>query len=149
MSAQPIPAPDQPVLHEVPFMLAYGDCDPAGIVYYPVLYHYCHVAFEEAWRGALGIAYPELVANWRLGFPTVHVETDFVSPARYGDAVVVDVSVLEVGTTSVVFRFEGRVGDRVVLQSKQTTVCLDLDEFVKRPIPLEIRDALARLVPVA
>jgi YbgC/YbaW family acyl-CoA thioester hydrolase len=127
----------------------FGDCDPAGIVYYPVLYHYCHVAFEEAWRGALGIAYPELVSVRRLGFPTVHVETDFVSPARYGDAILVEVAVLEVGTTSVVFRFEGRVGERVVLRSTHTTVCLDLDAFAKQPIPDAIREALVQLVPPA
>ena len=40
MSAQPMPAADQPVLHEVPFMLAYGDCDPAGIVYYATYYRW-------------------------------------------------------------------------------------------------------------
>jgi YbgC/YbaW family acyl-CoA thioester hydrolase len=127
----------------------FGDCDPAGIVYYPVLYHYCHIAFEEAWRGALGISYPELVADRRLGFPTVHVETDFVSPARYGDTILVEVAVLEVGTTSVVFRFEGRVGERVVLRSTHTTVCLDLDAFAKQPIPDTIREALVQLVPPA
>lgn len=125
----------------------FGDCDPAGIVYFPALYHYCHVAFEDAWRGALGVSYPELVNARRLGFPTVHVETDFVSSARYGDAIDFEVAVLRIGTTSVVFRFEGRVGDRVVLRSTHTTVCLDLDEFAKRAIPDPIREALARLVP--
>ena len=125
----------------------FGDCDPAGIVYYPVLYHYCHVAFEDAWRDALGIAYPDLVAGKRIGFPTVHVETDFVSPARYGETVAVEVTVPKVGDSSVVFRFVGLVGDRTILRSSHTTVCLDLDAFRKRAIPDEIREALARLTP--
>ena len=47
MSAQPVPAPDQPVLHEVPFMLAYGDCDPAGIVYYATYYRWCERVYTE------------------------------------------------------------------------------------------------------
>lgn len=25
----------------------FGDADPAGLVYYPVLFHYCHAAMEE------------------------------------------------------------------------------------------------------
>jgi 4-hydroxybenzoyl-CoA thioesterase len=127
----------------------FGDCDPAGIVYYPVLYHYCHVAFEDTWRGALGIPYPELVGKHRIGFPTVHVETDFVSPARYGDRVAITVGVLKVGTTSVTFQYEGSVEGRIVLRSTHTTVCLDLDAFDRRPIPDPFRDALARLMSVA
>jgi YbgC/YbaW family acyl-CoA thioester hydrolase len=123
----------------------FGDCDPAGIVYYPALYHYCHVAFEEAWRGALGTPYPELVARERLGFPTVHVETDFLSPARYGDTVAVDVSVTRVGASSVVFLFEGRVGGRAVLRSSHTKVCVDLDTLETVPIPEPHRSALAGL----
>lgn len=123
----------------------FGDCDPAGIVYYPALYHYCHIAFEEAWRGALGVAYAELVARERIGFPTVHVETDFLSPARYGDAIVMEVSVATVGVTSVVFRFDGRVGDRPVLRSAHTKVCTNLDTFEKMPIPQPHRAALSAL----
>jgi 4-hydroxybenzoyl-CoA thioesterase len=123
----------------------FGDCDPAGLVYYPTLYHYCHVAFEAAWAGALGTPYPDLVARERLGFPTVHVETDFVSPARYGDVVSMEVSVAKVGTTSVVFRFEGRAEGRVVLRSAHTKVCMNLDTFVKTPIPERHRGALVAL----
>lgn len=123
----------------------FGDCDPAGIVYYPVLYHYCHVAFEESWAGALGIAYHELVGRERLGFPTVHVETDFVSPVRYGDRVAIDVSVSRLGASSVTFEFEGRVGDRRVLRSSHVKVCVDLDSIEKRPIRGDLRAALERL----
>jgi len=69
--------------------IRFSHCDPAGIVYFPTIYHYCHVAFEDAWRVALGTPYSELVARHRLGFPTVHVESDFVTPLRYGDVVTI------------------------------------------------------------
>jgi YbgC/YbaW family acyl-CoA thioester hydrolase len=124
----------------------FGDCDPAGIVYYPVLYHYCHVAFEEAWRHAIGVPYPELVNAERIGFPTVHVETDFVSPARYGDRVEIAVSVEAVGSSSATFAFEARVGDRLVFRSRHVTVCVALDAIEKRPIPDRLRAALERIV---
>ena len=124
----------------------FGDCDPAGIVYFPVLYHYCHVAFEEAWRVAAGVPYPDLVNDERLGFPTVHVETDFVSPARYGDRLEIGVAVGAVGSSSVTFLFEARVGERLVFRSTQVTVCVDLDRIEKRAIPDRLRSALERLV---
>jgi 4-hydroxybenzoyl-CoA thioesterase len=123
----------------------FGDCDPAGIVYYPRLYHYCHVAFEDAWRRALGTPYAELVARHRIGFPTVHVETDFVEPLRYGDTALIRVTVPRVGRTSVVFAFDAGVGDRQAFRSTHTTVCLDLDTFEKRPISEPLLAAFARL----
>ena len=32
--------------------IRFDDVDGAGIVYYPTLFHYCHVAFEQAWGDA-------------------------------------------------------------------------------------------------
>lgn len=125
----------------------FGDCDLAGIVYFAKLFHYCHVAFEQAWRGALGTPYAELIARERIGFPVVHVETDFRSPARYGDVLAIDVSVERVGTSSVVFRFDARVGERAVFRSTHTTVCMDFGDHTSRPIPDDHRAALEALIP--
>ena len=113
----------------------FGDCDPAGIVYYPTLFHYCHVAFERAWGEALGISYPDLIRNERLGFPTVHVDADFLSPVRYGDTVFVKVWISKVGSSSVVVEFEGAVDGRAVLRASHTKVCMNLDELAKVAIP--------------
>lgn len=123
----------------------FGDCDPAGIVYYPTLYHYCHVAFEEAWGGALGVRYADLCQRDRIGFPTVHVETDFRHPARYGDALDFTVWVSRVGATSVVFEFAASAGRIEVLRSSHTKVCTDLDTLTKRAIPDAIRARLEAL----
>jgi 4-hydroxybenzoyl-CoA thioesterase len=124
----------------------FGDCDPAGIVYYPVLYHYCHVAFELAWADALGVPYHFLVADRRLGFPTVHVVTGFERPARYGDRVVFDVSVPRIGVSSVDFRFEGSVSEDTILCSVHTKVCTDLTTLESTPIPGDLRSAIEGLV---
>lgn len=124
----------------------FGDCDPAGIVYYPTLFHYCHVAFERAWGMALGIAYPELIATERLGFPTVHVEADFLSPARYGDTVTFDVWISRIGASSVVFEFEGAVADRTVVRASHTKVCTNLDMMTKVEIPPRHRTRMEAFV---
>jgi 4-hydroxybenzoyl-CoA thioesterase len=123
----------------------FGDCDPAGIVYFPVLYHYCHVAFEMTWSNALGVPYPDLVRVQRLGFPTVRVETDFTSPARYGDTVAIEVSVPRIGNSAADFLFDGSVGSRRAFRSRHTVVCTSLVELGSRPIPEPLRTSLARL----
>lgn len=123
----------------------FGDCDPAGIVYYPTLFHYCHVAFERAWGDSLGMPYSRLIERERLGYPTVHVETDFLSPARYGDCVTFRVWISKVGTSSVVFEFEASVANRIVLRSTHTKVCTNLDTLTKVEIPDAQRKRMAAL----
>jgi len=118
-----------------PIDVQFGDCDPAGIVYYPTLFHYCHVAFERAWGEALGVAYADLIRNERLGYPTVHVVADFLSPARYGDTVSMKVWVSKVGVSSVVFEFGGSVDGRAILRASHTKVCMNLDTLAKTDIP--------------
>jgi len=43
----------------------FGDCDPAGLVYYPALFHYCHAAMEEFFSARCGISYARLVVDER------------------------------------------------------------------------------------
>ena len=123
----------------------FGDCDPAGIVYYPNLFHYCHVAFEDCWPSVLGVSYAELIASRGLGFPTAHVETDFLRPVRYGDRVEVTVAVERIGTKSAVFVFAGSVDGRACFRASMTKVCANLDSLESLPIPDDLRAALESL----
>ena len=79
----------------------FGDIDQAQIVYYPRFIHYFHVAMEQFFRDVVGIAYPQLMKEHRLGHPTVHLEVDFKIPLRYGDIVEIEVEVEHIGATSV------------------------------------------------
>src|ERR1051325_11642171 len=65
----------------------FGEADPAGLVYYPRLFHYCHIAFEEFFAARCGITYEQLLARERIGFPAVNVQAEFVAPLVYGDEV--------------------------------------------------------------
>ena len=64
----------------------FNDVDHAGIVYYPVFFHYFHLAFEELFRARMGPrSYQELLDRERIGFPAVATECEFFSPLRFGD----------------------------------------------------------------
>src|SRR5688572_22644069 len=94
--------------YETMIAVCFGDVDPAGIIYYPVLFHYCHIAFERFFAEYVGIPYHRLISEDRLSFPTVNVSTNFNRPIRYGDKVRISVSVARVGKSSVQFKYVGK-----------------------------------------
>ena len=78
----------------------FGEIDEAGIVYYPRFFNFYHLAMEEFFEKAVGVPYPEIIKGWKVGFPTVHVEADFLSPLKYGDVMLIAVSFAKVGRSS-------------------------------------------------
>ena len=124
--------------------IRFGDIDHAGIVYYPRFLHYFHVALEEFFGQALGIDYPILIDEHRIGLPTVHLETDFRRPLRYGDQIDVEVSVLKIGKSSMTFGYRvfkpGK--EELLIEGHNVVVCLDMDRFKKRDIPDWLRRKL-------
>ena len=124
--------------------IRFGDIDHTGIVYYPRFLHYFHVALEEFFGQALGVDYPTLIDEHRIGLPTVHLETDFNRPLRYGDAIEVEVSVLKIGQSSVTFGYRvfKQGEDQAWTQGHNVTVCLDMETFKKKAIPDWLRQRL-------
>lgn len=123
----------------------FGDVDHAGIVYYPRFYIYFHEAFEDLFNEA-GHSYVKMVDGDRIGFPTVHVETDFKAPLRYGDSLDLDLAVTKLGERSATMRYTGyrhRDGQLCVI-CEITMACIDLGAFKSRAIPPDIRALFAR-----
>jgi YbgC/YbaW family acyl-CoA thioester hydrolase len=120
-----------------PLVVRFGDLDPAGIVYYPRYGHLCHVAMEEFFERVIGVDYPTLTRTSDVGFPVVHVETDFLRPLRYGDDLEIEVSVTRVGTTSVewLYRFLHRGVETPAAVCRTVTVCVSMRSFEKAPVP--------------
>jgi 4-hydroxybenzoyl-CoA thioesterase len=126
--------------------IRFGDIDRAGIVYYPRFLHYFHVALEEFFDNSLCIGYASMVNDHNIGLPTVHLETDFRGPLRYGDKIEVEVSVLAVGDSSIRFGYrvfrQGEDAPRVT--GHNITVCVEMESFKKTSIPAFLRDCLEK-----
>jgi 4-hydroxybenzoyl-CoA thioesterase len=124
----------------------FGDCDRAGIAYYPVIFHYCHVAFEEFFERGVGIPYPTLVNERHLGFPMGHIDASFESPFQYGMKVTVRVEVLKVGTKSTQWRYTFFDRDRRTRLARcvADTVAVDMRKFTSTAVPDDLRSAFAR-----
>ena len=127
-------------------VVRFGDTDPAGLVYYPRLFHYLHVAMEEFFAARCGTSYQQLIADERLGFPTVSAQAEFVAPLVYGDEAEVEVFVSRVGKSSATFEYSvRRVADGAVcVRAKLVQVSMNLDERRAVPVPEKYREAFAR-----
>jgi 4-hydroxybenzoyl-CoA thioesterase len=117
--------------------VCFGDIDYAGIVYYPRFLHYFHVTLEEFFAKEIGIDYPTILEKHRLGFPTVHLQTDFREPLRYGDVIEIEIRVVHVGKTSIRWAYRARrTSDaKLMVEGENVTVSLDMDSFEKRDTP--------------
>ena len=123
----------------------FGDTDPAGLVYYPNLFHYYHVAMEEFFAARCGVSYHRLMAEERVGFPTVNVQAEFMIPLVYGDEAVIEVSVSDVGSSSATFEYSVRraVDGALCARARMVHVAMNLDERRAVPISDQLRRAFA------
>jgi acyl-CoA thioester hydrolase len=96
------------------------ECDQQGVVFNA---HYLTWADEavNAWWAARGLPWQELVDRGVEYFVKASSQ-DWVSSARYGDTVAVDVEVAELGRTSLTLVFTVRVGERVCCTVRTTYV---------------------------
>jgi 4-hydroxybenzoyl-CoA thioesterase len=122
-------------------LVRFGDLDAAGIAYYPNLVNFLHEAFEDFFTGHIGRPYPEVFREG-LGFPTVKVEMEFLSPVHYGDHVDIAVIVERVGRSSVHIRYEGSVAGRPVFRARNIMVVVDMKTFRPTPVPVGLRERL-------
>jgi 4-hydroxybenzoyl-CoA thioesterase len=92
--------PRQPGVFRHPIEVRWGECDPAGIVYFPRFFERFHDAMERWFEAELGLRYDVLIMGRRLGLPAVHTEADFRAPCHFGERLVVELRVGRVGRTS-------------------------------------------------
>jgi len=123
----------------------FGDEDHARIVYYPRLFHFFHVAFEDFFNEQ-GHPYRHVIDVERVGWPAVHVEADFEQAVRFGDELDVDVWVARVGRSSATFAYRARRAGETqdVARARVTVACIDMETFAPRPIPDAYRELFAQ-----
>ncbi len=72
----------------------WGDCDPAGIIFYPRYFDIFDASTSALFERALGVTKLELLKTFNFaGFPLVHTRARFLRPTRCGDDVTVDTSI--------------------------------------------------------
>ncbi|MGH7541289.1 MAG: acyl-CoA thioesterase [Gemmatimonadota bacterium] len=124
---------------ETRFQVRFGHVDPAGIVYFPRIFDYLHDVFEEMWERHVGTRYYNVLLDQRVGFPLVHCDVDFRSMMRFGDRPAVRVTCFRLGNSSLGLRYLIRKDERVCVDARLITVCVNTDSMASLRIPDEFR----------
>jgi 4-hydroxybenzoyl-CoA thioesterase len=70
--------------------IEWGDCDPAGIIFYPRYFEIFDASTAHLFEAALGMTKHEMFTRLAFaGFPLVKTQSRFLSPTRFGDDVTV------------------------------------------------------------
>ena len=72
--------------------IEWGDCDEAGIVFYPNYFYWLDCAFQRLLR-ARGLSQRVLRSRYGAVTPIVQAHCDFKAPARYDDVLDIDIEV--------------------------------------------------------
>jgi 4-hydroxybenzoyl-CoA thioesterase/acyl-CoA thioester hydrolase len=132
----------------------FRDTDAAGIVHFSAFFPMMEAAEHEMLR-SLGLSVlppPEEHGDSAVTWPRIAVSCSYASAARFEDILRIGVQVVDMGTTSVTYRFRFTREERLIAEGTMTVVCCRLspgpspagERLQKTPIPDSIRQLLAQ-----
>lgn len=123
----------------------FGDCDPAGIVFYPRYFEMFNNLVEDWCNDGLETNFRELVMGSGIGLPTVSTQTDFVATSTLGDILTAQLTVLKLGNSSVTvaIRLLGAGGEERV-RATVVLVLMDIKKTCAMRIPDQLRERMAQ-----
>lgn len=124
--------------------IAWGDCDPAGIVFNPRFFEFFDASTWLLFEAALGVKPQDLAETFGIfSIPLVDARANFMRPVRFGDSVEIATQVKQFGRSS--FQIEHRlsVGGNLHIEGAETRVWAgrdpaDPDKIKGVPIPPEV-----------
>ena len=122
-------------------VLRFGDCDPAGIAYYPRYFDLLNGVVEDWWR-VLGVPWKILLGERRIGLPTVRFEVDFRAPAFLGDELQFSLALKRIGRKSVDLEHIVRRDGAILWRAAQVMVATSLETHKSIAWPEDLRAAL-------
>lgn len=133
--------------YETVLPVRFGQVDYAGIMFYPRFFDNFHAVFEDMFGDRLGVPYMSILADRRIGFPTVSIKTDFRKPFRFGEPMRLVLDTAKLGHSSATLRYRGFNGDEAEpsVEALCTIVAINLDTFETMPFPADIRSVLTDL----
>jgi len=125
----------------------YDEIDGQRIVYNGRYLSYMDIAQTEYFRTGVGLHIYDLADANVFDVATVHLELDYLRSFGLDDLVEIGVRCTAIGTTSLTFAFEmWKQGDpEPYFRATGVFVNFDPAQRAKRPVPANVRDAIARL----
>ena len=132
--------------------IEWGDCDPAGIVFYPryfAMFDHSTVLLIEQ---ALGMRKHALYEHYGFGgYPSVETGARFLLPTRYGDDVEIETAITRLGRASFSLQHRLSLNGALAVEGNETRVWVVRDPdrpagFRAHPMP---DDVIARFSATA
>jgi 4-hydroxybenzoyl-CoA thioesterase len=132
--------------------VGWGDCDPAGIVFYPRFYAWMDTVSHVLAR-TMGIQRESMLppSSELLGFPVVGTQAQYMTPARMDDLLEVRTWVSRVGRSSLslrheIVRIEGDGSETAIAHGREDRVFTahGPDGLHSRELTPQMREALKR-----
>lgn len=116
----------------------FGDCDPAGIVYYPVLFRAVHDGMD-ALMETVDLPLSHIRSEHGIALPIVHASADYMAPIQHGDTVTFAYAV-DIGNSSIAFNVEGTRNGEVVCEALEKHVVVDVGSFETMQVPDHVEE---------
>jgi 4-hydroxybenzoyl-CoA thioesterase len=140
-------APSDPMTNFVnrrQFMIEWGHCDPAGIVFNSRFFEFFDWGTWTLFEAALGVKPHELGPTYGImGIPLVDAGARFLAPARFGDVVELTSRVSEFRRSSFDVEHQLLVHGALAVEGKETRVwaardAVDPSKIKSQPIPADV-----------
>ena len=123
--------------HTMEIEIEFGDCDPAGIVYFPNFYRMFDNATAHLVSAALGMNKRQWIAHYGIaGIPVVDIKTGFRAPSRFGDRVRIDSRIVTLGGASFVVAHRLMNGETLGVEGEETRVWIAAEGDRLKPLPI-------------
>ena len=130
--------------------IEWGECDPAGIVFYPNFFKMFDNATTLLFTAALGMTKYQFLNKYDCaGYPMVDTRARFLVPARFGDDVTIETSITEIKRSSFQVLHQLKNGGALAVEGFETRVWTgrdpaDASRIRSQPIPAEVIAKLSR-----
>jgi 4-hydroxybenzoyl-CoA thioesterase len=124
--------------------IEWGDCDPAGIIFYPRYFEIFDASTSMLFERALGMTKIKFLKAYDFsGFPLVETRATFIKPTRYGDDAVVE-STIAFGKSSFAVRHTITLNGELCVECNEKRVWVVRDgtdpaRLKSHPIPDAVR----------
>jgi 4-hydroxybenzoyl-CoA thioesterase len=133
--------------------IEWGQCDPAGIVFYPnyfAMFDHSTVMLIEVALGAKKRALYETYAF--AGYPSVESKARFLLPTRFGDDVEIETEIVKLGRSSFSLQHRLMLDGALAVEGNETRVWVVRDAtrpggFRAQPMPDEVITRLGATAP--
>lgn len=127
--------------------IQFGDCDPAGIVYYPNYFRMFDNATAALLSAALGMNKRAWLAHFDIaGIPMVDTGSRFLIPSQFGDEIEIRSEIMALGRSSFGVRHQVYRGGALAVEATEKRVWVKRDAegaIRSEPLPDTLRGLLS------